>query len=187
MTDLNDDRHDHEHDHDQSHDSHARRDFLKQTAVASMILGVGIPMAMPAAAGPLKALSEHEGHSLLMMARTLFPHDFLGDSYYMNVVNSIDGKAAGDAKAKAMVQSGVATLDSYGGKFAQMDEHSRTSVLQSVEKTKADFFGMVYGETVGGLYGNQEIWKILGFEGSSTEKGGYINRGFNDINWLPKA
>jgi hypothetical protein len=186
MSDLHDDHHDHEHPHDHS-DSQARRDFLKQTAVASMILGVGIPMSTPAAAGPLKALSDHEAKSLLMMARTLFPHDFLGDNYYMNIVNSVDAKAAADAKTKAMVQSGVQALDSYGGKFANMDEHSRTSIAQSVEKTKADFFGMMYGETVGGLYGNAEIWKILGFEGSSTEKGGYINRGFNDINWLPKA
>ncbi|MDQ3261810.1 MAG: gluconate 2-dehydrogenase subunit 3 family protein [Pseudomonadota bacterium] len=187
MIDLNNDHHDREHDHDPSHDSHARREFLKQTAVASMILGAGIPMATPVAAGPLKALSDHEALSVLMMARTLFPHDFLADSYYMNIVNSIDAKAAGDAKAKTLLQSGVQTLDSYGGKFVQMDEHSRTSILQSLEKTKTDFFGMVYSETVGGLYGNQEIWKILGFEGSSTEKGGYINRGFNDINWLPKS
>ncbi len=187
MTDLKHEHHDHEHDPDQSHDSHARREFLKQTAIASMILGVGIVATTPVAAGHLKALSDQEARALLMMARTLFPHDFLGDSFYMNIVNSIDAKAAADAKAKTMLQSGIQTLDSYGGKFAQMDEHSRTSILQSVEKTKGDFFGMVYGETVGGLYGNQEIWKILGFEGSSTEKGGYVNRGFNDITWLPKS
>ena len=186
MSDLHHDHDDHDHEHDHS-DSNARREFLKQTAIASMMLGVSITATTAVAAGPLKALSAHEGQSLLMMARTLFPHDFLGDNYYMNVVNSIDAKAAGDAKAKATVQGGVQALDSFGGKFANMDEHSRTSIAQSIEKTKADFFGLVYGETVGGLYGNQEIWRILGFEGSSVEKGGYIARGFNDINWLPKS
>ena len=184
MSDLHDDHHDHDHDHS---DTQARRDFLKQTAVASMILGVGIPMATPVAAGPLKALSGHEGQSLLMMARTLFPHDFLSDSYYAGIVSSIDGKAAGDAKTKSTVQEGVKMLDSYGGKFANLDEASRTSILKSIEKARPDFFGTVYGETIGGLYGNQEIWKILGFEGTSVDKGGYINRGFNDINWLPKS
>ena len=185
MSDHHDDHHDHDHEH--SHDSAARRDFLKQTAIASMILGTGVSMTTPVVAGPLKALSAEEGQALLKMARTLFPHDFLGDNYYMNVVNSIDAKAAADAGTKTTVQDGVKALDSYGGKFANMDEASRTSIAQSVEKTKAGFFGLVYGETVGGLYGNQEIWKVLGFEGSSTEKGGYINRGFNDINWLPKS
>ena len=53
MSDLHNDHHDHDHDHDQSHDSNARREFLKQTAVASMILGVGIAATTPAAAGPL--------------------------------------------------------------------------------------------------------------------------------------
>jgi hypothetical protein len=186
MSDLHDDHHDRDHEHDHS-DSHARREFLKQTAVASMILGAGIAVTVPVAAGPLKALSDAEGHSLLMMARTLFPHDFLGDNYYMNIVNSLDAKAAGDAKSKATMQEGVKMLDSYGGKFASKDEASRTSILQSIEKARGDFFGMVYGETVGGLYGNQDIWKIIGFEGSSVEKGGYINRGFNDVNWLPKS
>lgn len=185
MSNHHDDHHDHDHEH--SHDSQARRDFLKQTAIASMILGTGVTMTTPAAAGTLKALNADEAQALLKMARTLFPHDFLGDSYYMNIVNSIDAKAAADAGTKASVQDGVRALDSYGSKFANLDETSRTSIAQSVEKTKAGFFGLVYSETVGGLYGNQEIWKVLGFEGSSTEKGGYINRGFNDINWLPKS
>lgn len=186
MSNHHDDHHDHDHDHD--HNSLARRDFLKQTAIASMILGVGIAATTtPVAAGPLKALSAEEGQAVMKLARTLFPHDFLGDSYYMNIVNSIDAKAAADAGTKASVQDGVKALNSYAGTFANLDEASRTSIAQSVEKTKAGFFGLVYGETVGGLYGNQEIWKVLGFEGSSTEKGGYINRGFNDINWLPKS
>jgi hypothetical protein len=28
------------------------------------------------------------------------------------------------------------------------------------------------------------MWKVLGYEGESASKGGYINRGFNDIDWL---
>ena len=30
-------------------------------------------------------------------------------------------------------------------------------------------------------------WPRFGYEGSSAEHGGYINRGFADIDWLPKA
>ena len=58
------------------------------------------------------------------------------------------------------------------------------SVLKSMEKT--DFFQFMYGETINGLYGNPEIWKIFGYEGSSVEYGGYLGRGFDDIAWLPK-
>ena len=41
MSDLHDDHNDHDHEHDHS-ESHARREFLKQPAVASMISGAGI-------------------------------------------------------------------------------------------------------------------------------------------------
>ena len=36
------------------------------------------------------------------------------------------------------------------------------------------------------IYGNKEIWKLFGYEGSSVEHGGYVKRGF-DINWIQKA
>ncbi len=37
------------------------------------------------------------------------------------------------------------------------------------------------------LYNQKELWPRFGYEGSSAEHGGYINRGFADIDWLPKA
>ena len=36
------------------------------------------------------------------------------------------------------------------------------------------------------LYNDKEVWDILGYEGASYDKGGYINRGFNDLDWLPE-
>jgi hypothetical protein len=36
-----------------------------------------------------------------------------------------------------------------------------------------------------GLYGNPRVAAFFGWEGSSVEHGGYINRGFDDIGWLP--
>ena len=34
------------------------------------------------------------------------------------------------------------------------------------------------------LYNQQEVWPIFGYEGESFSKGGYIHRGFDDIDWL---
>jgi len=31
------------------------------------------------------------------------------------------------------------------------------------------------------------VWKHIDYPGSSKEYGGYINRGFNDIDWLPEV
>ena len=43
------------------------------------------------------------------------------------------------------------------------------------------------GDLVVSLYNQKEVWPKFGYEGSSAEHGGYINRGFADIDWLPKA
>ncbi len=43
------------------------------------------------------------------------------------------------------------------------------------------------GDLVTGLYDNKAVWPLFGYEGSSWEKGGYLNRGFNDIDWLDQG
>ncbi len=49
-----------------------------------------------------------------------------------------------------------------------------------------DFFGFIRRTTVLNLYNNADVWDVLGYEGASFDKGGYINRGFNDLDWLPE-
>ena len=61
-------------------------------------------------------------------------------------------------------------------------EADRVSVLKGIEPSP--FFQKIRGDMVTGLYDNKQVWPMLGYEGSSWQKGGYVNRGFNDINWL---
>ena len=35
------------------------------------------------------------------------------------------------------------------------------------------------------LYSDPEVWELLGYEGPSYDKGGYVDRGFDDLDWLP--
>ena len=44
-----------------------------------------------------------------------------------------------------------------------------------------------HGDLIVSLYNQKELWPKFGYEGSSAEHGGYIKRGFADIDWLPKA
>jgi hypothetical protein len=37
------------------------------------------------------------------------------------------------------------------------------------------------------LYDDAEVWDLLGYEGASFDKGGYLHRGFDDLDWLPRA
>jgi hypothetical protein len=166
----------------------SRREFLRAGGGAfalSLILGSGFASySMPAQSAPLRALSEADGRALLAMARTLFPHDFLDDAYYMAAVQNMDAKAAADAKVREMITAGVGRLNKGDKPFADLPGQARVNLLKTMETS--DFFQTVYGETINGLYGNPEIWNAFGYEGSSVEYGGYLERGFDDITWLPK-
>ena len=57
-------------------------------------------------------------------------------------------------------------------------------MLKGIEGT--DFFGFIRRTTVLNLYDDPAVWEVLGWEGSSFDKGGYVDRGFNDLDWLPE-
>ena len=61
-------------------------------------------------------------------------------------------------------------------------EDDRVALLKGAEH--GTLFQKMRGDLLVSLYNNKEIWPKFGYEGSSAEHGGYINRGFNDIDWL---
>ena len=49
----------------------------------------------------------------------------------------------------------------------------------------SDFFQAIRGKTIAVLYNNPLVWEAFGYEGEAFEYGGYIERGFDDLGWLP--
>ena len=49
---------------------------------------------------------------------------------------------------------------------------------------KSPLFQKLRGDLLVSLYNNPEVWAKFGYEGASADKGGYVNRGFNDIDWV---
>jgi hypothetical protein len=92
---------------------------------------------------------------------------------------------------KTLINEGVTRLDSdardrHNVPYAEVPwEVDRVALLQRIEAT--EFFGKLRGDLIVSLYNNKEVWPKFGYEGSSAEHGGYISRGFADIDWLPKA
>ncbi len=121
--------------------------------------------------------------TLIQMARDIYPHDHVADEHYAAAVKGYDS-----ADLAAGVEAGVAALDAaaQGKGFASyLDvgwERDRVDILRSMEDST--FFQTVRGGLVTGLYNNKAVWPLFGYEGESFSKGGYIDRGFNDINWL---
>jgi hypothetical protein len=125
-------------------------------------------------------LSNAEALQMLAVARALFPHEMLSDRYYWSIVSSVDD-AASDPATASLVKEGLAAL---GAGFIQLDPATQEQALTADEGS--GFFTFVHAQTVNGLYSNPEIWPLFGFEGSSVEHGGYLNRGFDEIDWLPQ-
>jgi hypothetical protein len=161
---------------------------LPAAALASAGMGVSPEAAWAQAA---KALSPETMATLVKMSRDVFPHDHIPDSFYVTAATPWDDKAATDAALKAMLTDGVARLDTdsvdrFGKPYIHVPwEADRVRVLQGVEQTP--FFKKVRGDLVVSLYNQEAIWPKFGYEGSSADKGGYIHRGFDDIDWLPTA
>lgn len=173
---------------------HSRRVFLKGAATAVPVAAVaaGVTVSIEGAwADDASTLSPATMKTLLKVARDIYPHDFLADRYYIVAVKPWDGKAAEDAAVKAMINDGIARLDQdakdrHKVPYAQVPwEADRVALLQGIEQTT--FFKTIRGDLVVSLYNQKELWPKFGYEGSSAEHGGYINRGFSDIDWLPKA
>ena len=167
----------------------SRRDFLCSTSFVAVGLAMGGSMILaPDYAWALSttALDSHTAQTLLVMARQLFPHDRLGDQYYVAVVEAIDKQATADAALRKLLADGVARLDGARGiPWIELSNGARNAVLKTVEAS--EFFSTMRMATINNLYTNPLVYRFFGFEGSSVEHGGYINRGFDDIGWLPNS
>jgi hypothetical protein len=166
-----------------------RRDVLKGSGILIGMLS-GASSALLAVAPSrtwaveLSVLSEAQGHALMRFARQLYPHDSLDDAAYALVAKGLDAAAKSDPATMKLIVGGLQNLDAAaGGSFLRASPRQQLAAVKAIEGTP--FFEKVRGTTVGTLYNNPIAFLHFGYEGSAWEKGGYINRGFDDIKWLP--
>ena len=119
--------------------------------------------------------SEHVLETTLRVARVMFPHDMLPDIAYAKVVKALEPEAE-------TLASGVAALDD-GTPFVDLDADAALARLTEAEGS--DYFELVRSTAVVELYDNPLVWKAFGYEGPSAHLGGYLHRGFDDLDWLP--
>lgn len=168
----------------------SRRLVLQGAAAAPAVATtIGVITADAAWAQAAKTLQPRTMAILVRAARDIFPHDHLADRFYVAAIAPYDAKAADDAALKALLEGGAARLDadaraSHGTGYLETNaEEARTALLRAASHTP--FFKRLRGDLVVSLYNQKALWPRFGYEGASAEHGGYINRGFNDITWLP--
>lgn len=120
--------------------------------------------------------------TILVVARTMYPHDALPDGVYARVGETLAKAAREDAGAARTIEEGVSALND-GRPFAELSTDERLEALEGIEGS--DFFELVRSTAVAEVYSDERTWELVGYEGPSFDKGGYVNRGFNDLDWLP--
>jgi hypothetical protein len=173
----------------------SRRIFLRGSATAvpaAAVAAAGMTISPEAAwAQDAKNLAPRTMATLALMARDIYPHDRLADVYYVKAVAGYDAKAGADAAFRKLVETGVAQLDASARQHHKSPylmvawEADRVVLLQAI--AQGPLFKKLQGDLLVTLYNDKEVWPKFGYEGASSDKGGYINRGFNDIDWLPQA
>jgi hypothetical protein len=162
----------------------ARREFLHVTGVLTGLLAAGSPLALLAPsrawAVDLTSFTSAEAATLLAATRTIAPHDKLEDAAYAFVIRALDAAAAKDEALHRQLKEGVASL---GAGFTMASESVRVEALRKIESTP--FFQNLRVQTLLVLYSTPLAYACFGYEGEAFSKGGYLQRGFNDLRWLP--
>ncbi len=143
-------------------------------------------MTLPADSPQLDDLTlTDDARAVLVRAvRVAFPHERFPDGPYERTADKIVEAADASTWLRLLLVQGIGSLESLsGGTFRDMDADDATAILRHVEGT--EFFGLLRRTAVLHLYDDPDSWDALGYEGPSFDKGGYVDRGFDDLDWLP--
>lgn len=164
-----------------------RRKFILAAVVGSTTLGIGLGSSFMQAgdswAQSERAESSKDLDALVLMTQQFYPHSSLSGEVYAEVVEDLLSISNDDTEMASMLDQAVESLDREAeGNFFKLDDMSKLTVMESL--AQAPFFEYIRFQVLLRLYSHPTVWKAIGYPGSSVEHGGYVDRGFNDINWL---
>ena len=168
----------------------SRRGFLQRSAggfaAAIAITSTGALLNVSEAwALDVKGVKPETMKTLNLVARAIHPHDKVADCFYAIAMKGYDEKAAGNPEMKAEIEGFIAALDGAAGEGGYVGlpwEANRVAILKNQSANPT--FETIRSGLIASLYNQKEVWPIFGYEGESFSKGGYIERGFDDITWL---
>jgi len=155
-----------------------RRTFLLMASIGALLT------VFPGCA-PRLGISDREKEALLRMARLLYPHDALANDVYREVMGPFQEMALADPKLADVLRSGLEALNEAAG--GDWNSSPRAAQIEALKRIEAgEFFQTVKGNVSARLYDHPKVWELIGYGGPSADKGGYLLRGFDDIDWLPE-
>jgi GAF domain-containing protein len=142
--------------------------------------------AGPPEGGAQLADSDRARRVLVHLLRVAYPHERFPDGPYERTAAAIEEAAGADAADDQALTQGLTGLDrAAGGDFLTLDDAAAEALLR--DRADEYFFRRIRSTAVVALYDDAEVWGLLGYEGPSVDSGGYLHRGFDDLDWLPRA
>lgn len=162
-----------------------RRKFLVAaltfSGVASSSLGISLLRSSTAWA---EATNDADNLAAIgQLARLLFPHEGLADAVYGTVVGEVLAITAADPATAGLLGIAEDALNAQQDQ-AWVDAPEAEQLVALTELQNEAFVVGIRELVRFRLYDNPGLWKHLNYPGSSKEFGGYISRGFDDIDWL---
>jgi hypothetical protein len=139
----------------------------------------------PPEGGAQLADSDRARRVLVRLLRVAYPHERFPDGPYERTAAAVEDAAHANAADDRALTQGLAALDrAAGGDFLSLDDAAAEALLR--DRADEYFFRRIRSTAVVALYDSADVWELLGYEGPSFDKGGYIDRGFDDLDWLPR-
>jgi hypothetical protein len=164
-----------------------RRKFLVAALTFSGVASSSLGMTFLRSSATWAADADASENLVAMgrLAQLLFPHAGLATEVYAEVVGEVLAITAADPATDGILSVAEDALNTSLGKaWATATEAEQLSALTALQN---EAFIVGIRETVRfRLYDNAGLWQHINYPGSSKEHGGYINRGFDDIDWLPE-
>lgn len=154
---------------------------ISQLALAASLAACSDTPAPPPDAVEAEPQGDTDLQLLASVAYDLLPFATLEPALYVQVGERLlqGGNPA--------IAEGLAKLREVSGNvpWKELEESARVTLLASLEGTP--FFVALRATTIEVLYRSPQVFALVGYGGSAIEYGGYLNRGFDEIDWLPQA
>jgi hypothetical protein len=168
-----------------NHGEASRRRFLVAAITCSGLISTGMGAALLRASNAWAKSANGISDELTRMARLLYPHDGIADDVYAEVIDNILSDALNDVPTKKMLNEAVTALNNaMDGDWFEASAHDQIAVMKAVADRA--FFVAIRDGVRARFYTHPKVWEHIGYPGSSVEYGGYVDRGFDDIDWLPE-
>jgi hypothetical protein len=129
-------------------------------------------------------LTDEARRTLTRILRVAFPHPKVPDGPYERMTQKIVDESNESTWFRVALTQGLRALDSQSGEhFLDLSDERALAVLKRI--ADLEFFRFIRRTTVRNFYDDPQVWEVFGYEGESYSKGGYLHRGFADLDWLP--